>query len=109
MNSVLPLMSDNPLLPAKGFFIGSLISVAGFFLLGLMSDYLLGPHLGTYCAARAADAVLPNVQAFWLTDSLDAAQTIPGSYLLCAAAYAAAWSAAALVFGLASFRQLEIS
>ena len=86
-----------------------LLVCAGFFLLGLMSDYLLGPHLGTSCAARAAYAVLPNVQAFWLTDSLDAAQTIPGSYLLCAAAYAAAWSTAALVFGLASFRQLEIS
>ena len=86
-----------------------LLVCAGLFLLGLMSDYFLGPRLEASFAARIAYAVLPNVQAFWLPDALDAAQTVPFSYLLGAAAYAAAWSAAALAFGLVSFHTLEIS
>ncbi len=86
-----------------------LLICAGFFLFGLMSDYLFGPHLAGSLAARAAYAVLPNVQAFWLLDALDAAARIPVSYVVLSAAYAAAWSAAALALGIASFRQLEIA
>jgi len=85
-----------------------LLLCAGFFLFGLMADYLLGPHLGTSFAARAAYALLPNIQAFWLLDALDAATPIPSSYLALSAAYAAAWSAAALALGAASFQKLEI-
>ena len=86
-----------------------LLLSAGVFLFGLMSDYFLGPRLAASFAARAAYAVLPNVQAFWLLDALDAAQPIPASYLALAAAYAAAWSAACLALGAASFQKLEIS
>ena len=86
-----------------------LLLCAGFFLFGLMGDYFLGPHLGESFAARAAYAALPNVQAFWLLDALDASARIPASYVALSAAYAAAWSAAALALGLASFRSLEIS
>lgn len=86
-----------------------LLLCAGFFLFGLMGDYLLGPHLGTSFSARAAYAILPNVQAFWLLDALDAAAPVPVSYLALAAAYAAAWSAAALALGAAAFQKLEIS
>ena len=86
-----------------------LLLCAGFFLFGLMGDYFLGPHLGESFAARAAYAALPNVQAFWLLDALDVSARIPASYVALSAAYAAAWSAAALALGLASFRSLEIS
>lgn len=86
-----------------------LLLCTGVFLLGLMSDYFLGPHLADSFAARAAYALLPNVQAFWLLDALDAAAPIPAAYLAGAAAYAAAWSAAALALGLAAFHRQEIS
>jgi ABC-type transport system involved in multi-copper enzyme maturation permease subunit len=86
-----------------------LLLCAGLFLFGLMGDYLLGPHLDASLAARAAYALLPNVQVFWLLDALDAAQSIPPPYLALAAAYAAAWSAACLALGAASFQRLEIS
>ena len=86
-----------------------LLLVAGLFLFGLMGDYLLGPRLPTSLAARAAYALLPNVQAFWLLDALDSATPIPPAYLATAAAYAAAWSAAVLALGAASFQKLEIS
>ena len=85
-----------------------LLLCAGFFLFGLMGDHLLGPRLADSGAARAAYALLPNVQAFWLLDALDAAVPIPLAYFGLAAAYAAAWSAAALALGLASFQRLEI-
>ncbi len=86
-----------------------LLIVAGVFLTGLMADYLLGPHLPASFAARAAYALAPNVQAFWLVDALDAAVAIPPAYFALAAAYAAAWSAAALALGAVSFQALEIS
>jgi hypothetical protein len=86
-----------------------LLLCAGLFLFGLMGDYFLGPRLDVSLAARGAYAILPNVQAFWLLDALDAATPIPTAYLGLAAAYAAAWSAAVLALGLASFQRLEIS
>lgn len=86
-----------------------LLACAGIFLFGLMGDSLLGPRLEVSWAARATYAVLPNVQAFWLLDALDLAPVIPADYLLQAAAYALAWSAAVLALGLVSFQRLEIS
>ena len=86
-----------------------LLLATGVFLFGLMGDYVLGPRLAASFAARAAYAVLPNVQAFWLLDALDAARPVPAAYLALAAAYAAAWSAAVLALGAASFQRLEIS
>ncbi len=86
-----------------------LLLVAGVFLLGLLSDSFLGPHLESSLVARLAYVLPPNVQAFWLVDALDAAIAIPPRYLLQATAYAAAWSAAVLALGAAAFRQLEIS
>lgn len=86
-----------------------LLLCAGLFSFGLMADYFLGPHLADSVLARAVYAVLPNVQAFWLLDALDAAAPIPAAYFAGAAAYASAWSAAVLALGLASFRRLEVS
>ena len=42
-------------------------------------------------------------------DALDAGAAIPGAYFLTATAYAAAWSAAVLAAGAASFHRLEIA
>ncbi len=86
-----------------------LLACAGIILFGLMGDYFIGPHLATSLAARIAYALLPNVQAFWLLDALDASQPIPPAYLALAAAYAASWSVALLALGAASFHHLEIS
>ena len=86
-----------------------LLLTTGLFLFGLISDSLIGPHLSTSLAARIAYALLPNGQAFWLLDALDAARPIPIAYLTLAAAYAATWSAAALTLGATSFHKLEIS
>jgi hypothetical protein len=85
-----------------------LMGCAALFAGGLMADSLLGPHLEASFWARAAYAVLPNGQAFWLTDALDAGRGIPAAYAAGAVAYAAVWSAACLVLGAGAFRRAEV-
>ena len=86
-----------------------LLLCGGIFMLGLMADSILGPRVDQSLAFATAYALLPNVQAFWLVDALDATVTIPPTYFWTAAAYAGAWSAAALALGAASFHHREIS
>ena len=86
-----------------------MLAVGAAFGLGVVADSFLAPRLADSPLARAAYALLPNVQAFWLVDALDSAAHIPASYFAAAAAYAVAWSAAALALGAASFRTLEIA
>ncbi|MDY0145916.1 MAG: hypothetical protein RBS84_08035 [Kiritimatiellia bacterium] len=86
-----------------------LLLCSGVFMLGLMADSILGPRVDQSLAFATAYALLPNVQAFWLVDALDATVTIPPTYFWTAAAYAGAWSAAALALGAASFHHREIS
>ena len=86
-----------------------LLLCTGVFMLGLMADSFLGPRVDQSLIIATAYALLPNVQAFWLVDALDATVTIPPTYFWTAAAYAGAWSAAALALGAASFHQREIS
>ena len=88
--------------------VGSVTVVAALFAGGLVSDSLLGPWLEVSFWARAAFAVLPDGQAFWLTDALDAGRGIPAAYAAGAAAYAAVWSAACLVLGAGAFRRAEV-
>ncbi|MDD2239629.1 MAG: hypothetical protein PHO14_00750 [Kiritimatiellae bacterium] len=86
-----------------------LLLCSGIFMLGLMADSFIGPRVDQSLVSATAYALLPNVQAFWLVDALDAAVTIPSSYFWLATAYAAAWSAAALALGAAAFHHREIS
>ncbi|MGB4620958.1 MAG: hypothetical protein WBJ08_04120, partial [Kiritimatiellia bacterium] len=86
-----------------------LLVTATFFILGLMSDSLLGPHVTHSRLALAAYTLLPNIQALWLLDALDTAQSIPAAYLATAAAYAATWAAVPLTLGVAACQKLEIT
>lgn len=85
-----------------------LLITTAFFLFGLMSDSLLGPHVATSRAALLAYTVLPNIQALWLLDALDTAQSIPLRYLVTTAAYATTWAAIPLALGVASCQKLEV-
>lgn len=82
----------------------TLLLCSGFFLLGLLSDYLFGngPRNGAWLAT-AFHTVLPNWQVFWMADRLGAEDGIPWSYVGRAAGYAAAYlvltlAAATLLF-----------
>ena len=88
--------------------IATVSACAAVFSLGLVSGPLLGAHWETSFWARAAYALLPDGQAFWLTDALDAGRGVPGTYLAGAVAYAALWAGACLALGVRAFRRSEV-
>lgn len=88
--------------------IATVSACAAVFSLGLVSGPLLGAHWDASFPARAACALLPDGQAFWLTDALDAGRGVPGGYLAGAVAYAALWAGACLALGVQAFRRSEI-
>jgi hypothetical protein len=80
---------------------------AAIFLLGLMTDYLLGLPGAGFSPAIVLRWILPNWQHFWLADALDGGGAIAPGYLIQAAAYAALYGAGVLALGLAVFRRAE--
>lgn len=88
--------------------VASVTACAALFAGGLVADSLLGPHLDSSFWARTAYALLPDGQAFWLVDALDAGRGVPPAYAAGAAAHAALWSVACLVLGIHAFRRSEV-
>ena len=94
--------------------ISTLAICSGFFLLGLMSDYLFGRRIGTgsglaSALCSVAYAVLPNWQLFWGADALEEGKTIPWSYVGTAMIYVVAYVGASLAVALALFEDRELS
>jgi ABC-2 type transport system permease protein len=84
---------------------------SGLFLLGLMSEYLLGrlAREGVWWAAMLFP-VLPNWQLFWISDALREGKTVPWvSYLGGAMAYTLCYVGATLAVGLCLFEDRELS
>lgn len=89
--------------------IPTLAICSGFFLLGLMSDYLLGrpAHEGNWLAGILY-AVVPNWQLFWMADALVNYKSIPWSYVAQALGYVATYLAALLAISLVLFEDREL-
>lgn len=84
---------------------------SGLFLLGLMSEYLLGrlAREGVWWAA-ALFPVLPNWQLFWISDALREGKAVPwGAYLGSTLAYTLCYVGATLAAGLCLFEDRELS
>ena len=116
----------------------TLIVTCGFFLLGLLSDWLLGrpaaliakraaggevdPTTGIeqtkvaldgieqveYWALSVAHAIVPNFQVFWLTDAVNQGHTIPAGYIGTTLAYGALLVVAALSIAVILFQRREV-
>lgn len=83
---------------------------AGFFLVGLVADYLLkAPADNGSWLARAAYAAIPNWQQFWLADALEDKKSIPWSYVGAAAGYLVAYLGVALGAAVLLFEDRELS
>ena len=87
----------------------TLIVCALVFLLGLMSDFLFGRHAGTSILARVLYTLVPNLQAFWVTDAVTSGRPIPFSYVCRVGCYAGVYSLAMVMAGVALFQEREIS
>jgi len=82
---------------------------SALFLVGLMSDYLLGgPATKGAWWAQIAYAAVPNWQQFWVTDGLEEKKSIPWSYVAQAGAYMAAYLTATLSAALLLFEDREL-
>ncbi len=81
---------------------------SGFFLLGLMSDYLLAERAEQMLWAKVLHGILPNWQHFWMADALTGGGSIPLSYLLPATFYALCWAGGILLLAMAFFERMEL-
>jgi len=90
--------------------IPTLAICSGLFLIGLMSDYLLGQRAeaGSWWAA-VLYTVTPNWQQFWLGDLLETGKEFPWVYLSKAFAYVVGYVGAALALALLLFEDRELS
>ncbi len=84
---------------------------SAFFLLGLMSEYLLGtPAREGKWWASALFPVLPDWQLFWIADALGQDRSVPWArYLGGAAGYTICYVGATLAVALALFEDRELS
>lgn len=90
--------------------IPTLTICTGVFVLGLMSDYLLGTRANEgQWWATALHTLLPNWQLFWMADALEQQKTIPWEYVGRAVGYVAGYLGAALALALALFEDRELS
>lgn len=78
------------------------------FVLGSMSDYLLGRQAGENLFAAVAYSLVPNWQLFWMADALAADRTIPMAYLGLGAAYLMAMGSVFTLLALALFQDREV-
>jgi ABC-2 type transport system permease protein len=94
----------------------TLTIVIGVFVLGLLSDWMLGSRLasdssmspllhGFFSVCRA---MLPNFQLFWLSDALTQKRVIPLDYIGYAVPYAAALVASLLSVATILFQRREV-
>ena len=90
--------------------ISTLAICSGFFLLGLMSDYLFGARAdkGSWWASILY-TLLPNWQQLWMADALDAEKSIPWQYVGTAFAYVVTYVGASLAVALCLFEDRELT
>jgi hypothetical protein len=85
--------------------------ITGFFMLGLLSQYLFGKlaDQGSWWAATLY-AMLPDWQLFWMADTLNKGQAgVPMSYLIRAFGYMAGYLGAILMVAALLFEERELS
>ena len=94
----------------------TLLVVLGIFLLGLLSDWMLGSRLASGEAPGAlakaflstCRAALPNFQVFWLSDALTQKKSIPLDYIGYTVPYTLALVTALLSLATALFQRREV-
>lgn len=86
----------------------NLIICSMFFIVGLMSDYLIGRFTDTSISARIMYAVFPNWQLFWMADALAADKHIPMNYLGLGAVYMLLFVTFFIASAIYMFRNREV-
>ena len=108
----------------------TLVTTVGLFVLGLLSDWLFGRRiarldtiivdlrdagvaidpgmLAEYWSLKAAYAIVPNFQVFWLADAITQEAAIPASYVASAVPYGLSLVVVALAIAIVLFQRREV-
>lgn len=86
----------------------TLIVCSGFFVLGLISNYLFGRHADTSALADFFYRATGNLQPFWITDAITQAQVITPYYAGITIAYGLLYTAGLLALAIAFFQTREV-
>lgn len=86
----------------------TLSACIGIFLLGLVSDYVLGRFAETQLWARIGRFLVPNLQIFWISDAIYEGSTVPLKYILISSFYALSYTAAILLAAVALFQRRQV-
>lgn len=78
------------------------------FLLGLISDYIFGRLADQHLWAKIGYAIVPDMQAFWISDAIYESSSIPLAYLGTTAIYAALYTAGIISIAIALFQKRQV-
>jgi hypothetical protein len=80
----------------------------GFFLLGLISDWVFGRFAGQHLWAHIGAMLTPNLQVFWVSDAIYETGIIPVRYLYMALIYSVLYTSGILSIAIASFQRRQV-
>jgi ABC-type transport system involved in multi-copper enzyme maturation permease subunit len=80
----------------------------GFFLLGLISDWVFGRFADQYIWAQMGAVITPNLQTFWVSDAIYETGIVPASYLLTAGIYSILYTGGILCLAVALFQRRQV-
>ncbi|MCK4998176.1 MAG: ABC transporter permease subunit [Anaerohalosphaera sp.] len=86
----------------------------GFFMLGLISDFIFSKFIGSDSiiiagfVAKAWRILVPNLQAFWISDAIYEGSTVPASYIGTTALYAVGYTTGILSLAIALFQRRQV-
>jgi hypothetical protein len=86
----------------------TLSACVGIFLLGLISDYAFGRFAQTQLWAKIGRFLVPNLQVFWISDTIYEGSQVPFKYILISATYALCYTAAILSLAVAVFQKRQV-
>jgi len=86
----------------------TLVCCLSAFLIGLISDYLLGRLAETSLWAKIGRVIVPNFQVFWISDAIYEGADVPARYLLIGVVYAVLYSAGILMLGVSLFQKRQV-
>jgi hypothetical protein len=88
--------------------VSNLLLCSVLFVIGLMSDYLLGRYADQNLIAAILYACIPNWQLFWMADALAAQKEVPWPYVGFGGAYIGLFVALFLLLAILMFHHREV-
>jgi len=86
----------------------TLVVCSGFFLLGLVSNYLFGRFAEQSIIADILYRAAGNLQPFWIADAVTQARPVTATYLVMAVAYGLLYTAGLFAVAVALFQTREV-